>query len=158
LPDKNNIWSGGVPWKQGWKTAADIGRIASKHVKVTVSGKNSLHSSSQPAKTCSATLKKAKPTEAASTETMNHTNDKDIVKDEVEAMDTQEGGSRQFFAHFGAETARFGPGFRLDFALFVPKFPFPTVILAIFCQNFRLGRRSAAPFRPETRSTGRVVF
>jgi hypothetical protein len=93
LINKNNIWSGGFPWKQGWKTAADIGRVASKHVKVTVSGKNILHSSTPPAKPCSATLKKAKPTETASAEKMNHTNDKEMVKDEVEAMDTQEGGS-----------------------------------------------------------------
>ena len=93
LINKNNIWSGGFPWKQGWKTAADIGRVASKHVKVTVSGKNILHSSTTPAKPCSATLKKAKPTETASAEKMNHTNDKEMVKDEVEAMDTQEGGS-----------------------------------------------------------------
>jgi len=117
LADKNNIWSGGVPWKQGWKTAADIGRIASKHVKVTVSGKNSLHSSTQPAKTCLATLKKAKPTETASTETMNHTNDKDLVKDEVEAMDTQEGAS-------------------LNFKIFLaPKRP---ASVPVFCSNFNI--------------------
>ncbi|KAF4524831.1 hypothetical protein B566_EDAN014313 [Ephemera danica] len=91
------IWSGCFPWKQGSKKAADIGRIASKHVKVTVSGKNSSYHSNQPGKDrrSLSVLSLRKPInqiQVATLEAMNHVNDKEAPNNEVEEMDTQEDG------------------------------------------------------------------
>jgi hypothetical protein len=72
------------------KKSADIGRIASKHVKVTVSGKNSYNTGKDRAVTLS--LKKSKiHSQIAAIENMNHVNDKENQNNDVEEMDTQEG-------------------------------------------------------------------
>lgn len=76
----------GYPWFQGVAKPADIGRIASKHVKVTVSGKNSLTAGKGER---AVTPKKGKQNTA--NDTMNHVNDRDNQQSEPEDMDTREG-------------------------------------------------------------------
>lgn len=69
------------------KKSADIGRIASKPVKLTVSGKN--YSAGERVVT---TLKKSKiPNQIAANENMNHVIDRENQNNDVEDMDTQEG-------------------------------------------------------------------
>ena len=69
--------------------SADIGRIASKHVKVTVSNKNSTHSKERPVT--------VRSPQKNSTNTMNHVNEKDAPQQrQVEEMDTQEGNNILF--------------------------------------------------------------
>lgn len=80
----------------GGLTPADIGRIASKHVKVTVSGKNSLAPGKERANS-SARSKRTRESSSSAVElTMNNAvspNDKDNNHADLpEAMDTQEGG------------------------------------------------------------------
>lgn len=78
------------------KKSADIGRIASKHVKVTVSGKNSYNTGKDRAVTLS--LKKSKiQSHITSVENMNHVNEKENQNNDVEEMDTQEGKSSNNF-------------------------------------------------------------
>lgn len=81
------------PWKQGVKKSADIGRIASKPVKLTVSGKN--HSSEDRV---AASIKKLKihnisnkPNQILANDNMNHVIDTVNHNNDVEEMDTQEG-------------------------------------------------------------------
>lgn len=74
------------PWKQGVKKSADIGRIASKPVKLTVSGKN--YSSGDRVVT---SFKKSKiQHQIAANENMNHVIDRENQNNDVEEMDTQE--------------------------------------------------------------------
>lgn len=69
----------GYPWSQGVAKPADIGRIASKHVKVTVSGKNSLTAG-----------RGERAVTPKGNDTMNHINDIDNHQSEPEEMDTRE--------------------------------------------------------------------
>lgn len=72
------------------KKSADIGRIASKHAKVTVSGNKNYSAGKDRAVTLS--LKKSKiQGRIAAIEIMNHVNDKENQNNDVEEMDTQEG-------------------------------------------------------------------
>lgn len=72
------------------KKSADIGRIASKHAKVTVSGNKNFSTGKDRAVTLS--LKKSKiQGRIAAIEIMNHVNDKENQNNDVEEMDTQEG-------------------------------------------------------------------
>jgi len=71
------------------KKSADIGRIASKHAKVTVSGNKNYSTGKDRAVTLS--LKKSKiQGHIATIENMNHVNDKENQNNDVEEMDTQE--------------------------------------------------------------------
>lgn len=89
------------------KKSADIGRIASKHVKVTVSGKNSYSTGKDRAVTLS--LKKSKiQSQIASVENMNHVNDKENENNDVEEMDTQEGKSGGNIVLFGVRVISHG--------------------------------------------------
>nr|CAD7462491.1 unnamed protein product [Timema tahoe] len=73
----------------GVKKSADIGRIASKHVKVTVSGKNSYNTGKDRAVTLS--LKKARiVNQVPIADNMNHVNERENQNNEVEEMDTQD--------------------------------------------------------------------
>lgn len=81
------------PWKRGVKKSADIGRIASKPVKLAVSGKN--YSSEDRV---AASIKKLKihnisnkHSQILPNDNMNHVIDSVNQNNEVEEMDTQEG-------------------------------------------------------------------
>lgn len=65
--------------------SADIGRIASKHVKVTVSHKNSSNLPRERPVTSRS------PAHKTANTMMNHANDKDAQNRDVEEMDTREG-------------------------------------------------------------------
>jgi hypothetical protein len=75
------------------KNSADIGRIASKHAKVTVSGNKNYSAGKDRAVTLSLKKSKIHGTIAA-IENMNHVNDKDNKSNDVEEMDTEEGKKR----------------------------------------------------------------
>ncbi|KAJ9600815.1 hypothetical protein L9F63_001027, partial [Diploptera punctata] len=95
----------------GVKKSADIGRIASKHVKVTVSGKN-YNTGKDRAVTLS--LKKSKiQSQIAAVENMNHVNDKENQNNDVEEMDTQEAvpSWRQVFVT-RPHTLKYSPNWR----------------------------------------------
>nr|CAD7262039.1 unnamed protein product [Timema shepardi] len=73
----------------GVKKSADIGRIASKHVKVTVSGKNSYNTGKDRAVTLS--LKKARiVNQVPFADNMHRFNARENRNNEVEEMDTQD--------------------------------------------------------------------
>ncbi|EEC01240.1 ubiquitin carboxyl-terminal hydrolase, putative [Ixodes scapularis] len=79
----------------GGLTPADIGRIASKHVKVTVSGKNPLAAGKERSNSSARSKRNAatRDTTAAVGLIMNHAvlHDKDSGQADLEEMDTQEG-------------------------------------------------------------------
>lgn len=75
------------PWKQGVKKSADIGRIVSKPVKLTVSGRNCTVEDR-----VTAGLKKLKiHNQILANDNMNHVIDRENQNNDVEEMDTHEG-------------------------------------------------------------------